>query len=304
MSIRKAIIKLAHDEPELRKVLVPLLRDASQDKEAMIFPNPGALRKYLSDHPDADRSNHTVDPKWKPKHPHKEEPGWEKDEEQWTAKLTKFVGEAKGAKTEIVEAVKKAPAEVHQIVLSGEHRSKFLSGVADKIKAAPRALAERIKQAAKKEVHEMVHAVKALPKLLKVPPGPFSVQDQHAFYAAGAYVASAALAMVPPGTALMAAGMFGKSFAMHVGIKAVHELLDVGFIHFEWAETVFKVIEHATKLAKEDDKDDKKPDDDVANTALLEGLARIIQGILDKGMTEADMKKIMAGYKDDFSDVD
>jgi hypothetical protein len=52
--LRKQVIKLAHEVPELRVLLVPMLR------EAMEFDTPEALKKYLKEHPDADKSKHHV----------------------------------------------------------------------------------------------------------------------------------------------------------------------------------------------------------------------------------------------------
>lgn len=48
------VIKLAHDEPTLRPVLVPLIR------QAMNFDTQNAMDKYLKEHPGADRANHRV----------------------------------------------------------------------------------------------------------------------------------------------------------------------------------------------------------------------------------------------------
>lgn len=52
--LRKAIQKLAHGNPPLRAVLVPLLRQATE------FPSDKALKDYLHDHPNADKSKHSV----------------------------------------------------------------------------------------------------------------------------------------------------------------------------------------------------------------------------------------------------
>ncbi|MFA6235532.1 MAG: hypothetical protein WC824_15290 [Bacteroidota bacterium] len=53
--LRQAVIKLAREIPELRKHLVPLLR-----KTAMEFDTEEALKKYLGEHPKADKSIHHV----------------------------------------------------------------------------------------------------------------------------------------------------------------------------------------------------------------------------------------------------
>lgn len=53
--LRAAVIKLAYANPSLRGELLPLLT-----KQAMEFPSEGALKKYLENHPGADRRNHSV----------------------------------------------------------------------------------------------------------------------------------------------------------------------------------------------------------------------------------------------------
>jgi len=55
MSLRNAVAKLAAEKPELRKYLVPILR-----KTAMEFDTEDALKKYLDEHPGADKTKHTV----------------------------------------------------------------------------------------------------------------------------------------------------------------------------------------------------------------------------------------------------
>jgi len=55
MSLRNAIAKLAKENPELRKDLLPILR-----KTAMEFDTPEALKKYLKEHPGADKTRHKV----------------------------------------------------------------------------------------------------------------------------------------------------------------------------------------------------------------------------------------------------
>ena len=54
MFLRKKLIKLAHEHPEMREHLLPLL------KQAMEFPTQDALDTYLKAHPGADKSNHSV----------------------------------------------------------------------------------------------------------------------------------------------------------------------------------------------------------------------------------------------------
>jgi type IV secretory pathway VirB10-like protein len=60
-SLRSKLIRLAHEKPELRGELLPLLT-----KTAEVFHSQQALQKYLKDHPNADPSNHSVDTKKPP----------------------------------------------------------------------------------------------------------------------------------------------------------------------------------------------------------------------------------------------
>lgn len=57
--LRTKVIKLAHQNPELRPVLLPLLREG-MDKTAMEFKSKEALEAYLKAHPKADKNNHSV----------------------------------------------------------------------------------------------------------------------------------------------------------------------------------------------------------------------------------------------------
>ena len=52
--ILKGLIRVAHENPETRATLLPII------KKAMEFDTPEALKKYLHDHPGADPKNHTV----------------------------------------------------------------------------------------------------------------------------------------------------------------------------------------------------------------------------------------------------
>lgn len=69
--LRTKVIKLAHQNPELRPVLLPLLREAA-DKTATEFSSKEALEKYLKDHPKADRNKHKVKQEYHPERPHAE----------------------------------------------------------------------------------------------------------------------------------------------------------------------------------------------------------------------------------------
>ena len=197
---------------------------------AMQFDSKDALDKYLEDHPGADRANHSVKKSIK-------------------NSIKDFLSKSK-VKPELEKAIQEAPPEVHEILTSSDKRKEAFKGIATAIHESGKKISKKIQESAHKELHEIKHAVKAAQKILRKPPQPITKEDRRALYAAGAYVAGAAIATIPPGGALMAAGALGKAFALHVGIKAVHDLLDRGFVHFEWGEHVLHGLQH---VASEDD---------------------------------------------------
>ena len=60
-NLKQGLIKLGTTNPELRPHIRPLLAKlATFDREAIVFPSQHAMDKYLKEHPDADRKNHSV----------------------------------------------------------------------------------------------------------------------------------------------------------------------------------------------------------------------------------------------------
>ena len=304
--LRTQIIKLATAQPELRVHLVPLLR-----KEAIEFTSPGALKTYLERHPNADKSNHSVKDQAggggaktdKPVDKKPEAPPPEIEHEQTEApeaedlgsRVKAFVAKFKNAKKDIVAALHDAPKEVQHLWVDSSHRAKTFAKMAEHIRKSPKTIAQRLLKSTHSEIHEIKHAMHAAKKLFKKPPGPFDKKDKQALYSAGAYIAGGVLAAVPPGGAIMAAGALGHSFAMHVGIKAVHEVLDKGFLHYEWAESVFHVLHHIAsvpKLAGENDGEDDGEDPE-GMEEFTEGLTRVIADILAKGVPDDDLEEVM-----------
>jgi hypothetical protein len=98
----KQTIRLAHQNPELRVHLLPLI------KQAMEFDTQNALDKYLKDHPKANKSNHTVKEQGgskKQKTPKAEHPGTQpvRDEMNALKELGKTHSERSGAYSTAVD---------------------------------------------------------------------------------------------------------------------------------------------------------------------------------------------------------
>lgn len=268
-----------------RRVLLAFLQ-----KNALEFPTEDALKKYLKDHPDADPKNHSVQKS--------KQDGAKGDDDEGKGLLhklkTKVVGLLKDirATSEISKALTDTTPEVQQAFLDTDTYNTTFGKVCARIEHRAKKFVSAITNSISKEVHEIKHAVHASKKLLKRPPGPFSKEDKGAFYSAGAYVAGTMLAAIPPGGALMAAGALGKSFAMHVGVKAVSLILDKGFTHFEWAETLLHGIHH---IAAKDDGDKKsRNEEDRLREALVRALVETIPEVL-RNLTDEDRKMILRG---------
>lgn len=303
MSLRSDTIRLAYERPSLRAALLPVL--------AREFPNTNALHDYLEEHPGADPKNHSVretgaedghEVEFKPKSPPKGEPpkkappkkapsedeGGEDEggeDEPASGKVRRFLDKVKGVSKAMSESITSAPKKVQQFASDPESRKKTLDSVSAKIKAAPKKITERVIASAKHELAEFKHAGKAIRKLLKKPPEKWTKADKKAVYATSVYVAGVAMA-ASGGGAIVAAGAFGKSFAAHVGIKAVHAVLDEGFIHFEAGEMALHLIEHLHLAADEGDEGEQ---------LLVGNLAAAVAKVLAEGLSDEEMESILKG---------
>lgn len=292
MSLRSDTIRLAYERPALRAALLPII--------AKEFPTPEALKDYLADHPNADPKNHTVAKpgggkgEGEDEEPEKKEKPEKGDEGGGgvSAKLKSFLGKVKGVPKATAEAVSKAPKQVQKFVADPEARKSAVSTLGKAIQESPKKIVSKLHESAKKELKELKHATHAARKALRKPPEKWTKEDWKAVYAAGVYVAGAAVAAAGGGP-LMAVAMVGKSFAMHVGIKAMHEVLDNGFLHFEAGETVL----HALHFASEDEGGDE--DEEALITSLVVAVARV----LEEGISDEDMESILKGTEEpDFED--
>ena len=279
------ILRLASGMPvgdSDRRILLAFIQ-----KNAIEFPTEDALKKYLEDHPDADPEKHSVQ---KSKKDEGKKDEGKKDEGLLHKLKTKVFSLLKdiGATSDIRTALTDVEPEVQKAFLDTDQYNTTFGKICARIEHRSKKLVSAISNSIHKEVHEIKHAVHASKKLLRKPPGPFSKEDKGAFYSAGAYVAGTLLAAIPPGGALMAAGALGKSFAMHIGIKAASLVLDKGFTHFEWAETLLHGVHHVAS------KDKNRSEDDRLREALVRALVETIPDVL-RNLTDEDRKMILRG---------
>ena len=325
--LRSRTIRLAYTNPAVRPYLVELL---VTDRVAMEFDSQEALEKYLKDHPGADKSKHTVkkDDGGKGKSDGESSLGSRLRENVRAILFDDFKdawSESKKAYNDIVSSVK--PKANRQDIVGGlkssgtatktffsnrKYRREKMRDLGKSIKDGAKAIGARIAHAAKSEVHEVMHGAKALKQVLTPGSKPLDKKQKKAMYALGAYAAGAAVTAAGGG-ALMAAGALGKSFATHVGIKAISHLADSFFVHYEWgleASHAAHGASHVGKAAWEvmsrfaAEKDGGK-DDDAGYTDMFSAVVVAVSKALEDGMDDDAVKAMLEGEDDDrYDDAD
>ena len=242
---------------------------------------------YQKAHPNAKREDHTIT---------KSESKAEPSDSGIKKKLDGFLSKVKNLAGGMKESLDKANDHVKSFVSDPSARKEGVATLAKEVKKAPKKIAARVYASAKDELHELHHAGKAIKKVFEKPPQKWDKKDYKALYAASVYAGGAVIAAAGGGP-LIAAGAIGKSFATHVGIKALHKVLDSGFVHFEAGEMAMHVLHH---LAGEEGGEAEDPHE----KALMSQLTAAVGEVLAEGLSEEDMHSILQGTEDpDFDDL-
>lgn len=273
MSLRTHTIRLAHKNADLRPHLLPLLREARSYQD-YVDEKKNEREKPLSKEDWEARQDGG-----------KEEPEKKKKAPATSEKLNSFLSGIKGLSNKVMESIRKAPAEVQTFISDPEKRKVALTDMANKVKDSPKKIASAIFKGAKKEFHEIAHAGHAMGKLLKKPPEKWDAKDKKAVYGAAVYVAGAVVATVGGGP-LVAVGSVAQSLAKHIAFQAIKEAANDAFTHFEVLETAA----HALHLAADDEEKQQE--------GLITGLTSAVGAVLEKGISDADMGKILKGVDD------
>lgn len=292
-NLRSAAIRLAHTNPSLRPYLLPVLRTAKE------FATEKALSEYLHEHPDADKSKHSVDKAEKAEGGKDE---GSKDEgskglkgmaegkaKEIQGKLKTLFAVAKGIHKGVKEAIQAAPAKVQEFVVDPEARKKATSQAAAAIKKAPESIAKHIWESAKDELKDVKTAGKAVKKLFKKPIEQWTKEDKKALYSVAVYAAGAALSAAGGGP-IVAAGAVGKSFVSHVAVKTLSHVIDAGFLHFEAGESVFQageLLKHFIMAGESEGSDEDY------EKMLIQHLTVALGAVLEKGITDKDMESVL-----------
>lgn len=235
------------------------------------------------------------------KAPAKAEPHEEEDGRSYVSKVFDVLKRLKNVPKDIADAVKAAPAEVHKIIVDVEHREKAFVKILEHAKKTPGKLIEKAWKAAKTEIHEARIAGKAVVKLAKG--GKLSKKEKKAIYGTGLYMSGMIMAAVPPGTALMAAGALGRSFAVHVAAGATASFLNESFAHFEAIATIAEATHLFKELVASREETlrrailaaDEAGDEDGLARATMAYMAAHVTKQLGKGISQKDMDGILQG---------
>lgn len=298
MLLRSRVIKLAVNNPELRPLLLEILKTAVTE-----HPSEEAMREYLKEHPNAKPENHIVRPSHQkpetneeigeiPDEALEEDAPASKEPKSHKERLNSFLSGIKGISKSMADSIAKSDVKLQTFIMDPEARKASLSEMAEHIKKAPAKMVTSIYNGAKKELKELKHAGHALKKALGKPPKTWDAEDKKAVYSAALYVAGAALAAA--GGPAMVAGAIGKSFAIHVATKAIHHVLDAGFTHFEAGEVALHGAEHILHVLHHvaADEDAKHQESLIAYLTVAVGEA------LDKGVSSKEMESILKGSKE------
>lgn len=251
----------------------PRVRVASR-RVALEFPNEKAFREYLKEHPNADKSKHTV------AKPHDDEGhDEEKPKTSWKDRLKSLSDKARSF-------VKEAPKNVKKFIENPEFRRKALLDAHKTLTESPEKIAKRVAKTVKDEVHEWKEAGEGIKSVLsgkKMSKAQKKAVKTVAFHVA---LTAAATVLTTTGGPLVAAGAFGKSMAKHIAMKTASNAL--GHVHIleEFGHVGYGVAHLVQKLAAKNDhemalvnlslaalaKELEKLDDDETIVAALEGM--------------------------------
>ena len=263
------------------------------------FPTEKALKKYLQEHPQADKSkHHVVDEKehgGKDDEGHGEHEGHDDDHDDGG-----MLGRLKGALKGLASKLKGAPKDVQQFVADPKHRKEALGKGVQAMKKAPGKYLSQLAKVAKHEVHEFKTAGQGLKAVMKGDKP--SAQQKKAIKAVavhmGITVAAAVLTTATPALATMAVGKaMGKHMALKAALKVLgdlHVLEEVGHI----GHGVGHVLQTLTKFSAEENDERKASPEELLAGLVMKHLGELMQDIDDDTLAEA------MGAEDEDSDED
>lgn len=242
---------VTHVNGEEVQKLASLMRIVARyQRRAYEFPSPEALHDYLHEHPQADKSKHTVKQ-------HEEHHGGPK--KSLKERLESLSDKAK-------TFVKNAPSDFKKFVDDEAHRRKVVHAMHAVVEKLPKSVLENAKKAVKHEIHEFKTASEGIHAVLK---GEKMTDKQKKAVKTVAFdvALTVATAAVTGGAAGLGLGGFaakvGESFVKALAKKLALRTVTHGLGHVSTAEELSHfghgLLEHLVHLAGEEG-DDKETD--------------------------------------------
>jgi hypothetical protein len=251
-------------------------------RRALLFPSPEALRKYLHDHPNADKSKHKVEkhgPGDRTEHGDEEKPGKPLSER------------VKGWGSKAIAVLKKSPESVQKFVKDDGFRRETLQSAHKALTEAPEKIAEKALHTAKHEVEEFSTAGKAIGKLMKG--GKIDDHEKKALKTVGFHIALTAAATALTATGPLAGALtFGKSLARHVAMKAVSNALGRLHVLEEMGHVGHGIAHVMSKMAAE--KGEEVDQETAMAHFFMAAVAKELKGVKDgdiQAALEEDVEK-------------
>jgi len=271
---------------------------------------PEAWKEYKRKHPKADPKRHEIVQPEKGKAP--------KPKKTVRQKLDHVFTSIKGLSKSVAKSVREAPEKVQKFIVDKSYRDDVTKAAAKTIKEAPGKIKTAVIQSGKAELKAIFKETpRILATLAKERRAPTKAEAK-TLYGVGVYVAGTVLAMTTGGpaggaigrVALAGAKAFGHSLSLHIGIKAMNQFADEGFLAYEAAESVAQaggisaVLPVSTSalpglgqiwdaVSKVVMASEEKSKSESAMDKMIEQLIRIIGEELDKGLTDDEIVKIL-----------
>lgn len=270
-------------------------RLATRWLQAIEFSSPETLKKYLQDHPNADRSKHTVKKpggEGKEDHGHgKEDHGGEdhgdghggheeKPKKSWKEALSGLSSKAK-------EFFQSAPKNVKRFAEDDAYRRGALMKAHEALTTAPEKATKQLIHTLKEEIHEYKEAAGAVKDLASGKK--LNKHQKHALKTAAFHVGLtlAATALTTSGVGAGAA-VFAKSMARHVALKAVGSMFEKAHILDEIGHVGHGVKHILDKLAAKKEKGEEGPEGDRLLLDFIRALvAKEMEGLDAEDVAEA-----------------
>lgn len=256
-----------------------VLRVAARfQRQAREFGSPEALKDYLHEHPQADKSKHTVKDHGDDDHGGEHEEHEEKPKKSWKERL-------KGLSEKASKFIQDAPKAVHKFIEDESFRRKTAMDAHKALVSAPEKFAKKALQTVKEEIKEYKEAGQGIAALVKGQKMTGHQKKALKTVATHMAISVAAAALTATGP-LAAAGMVGKGLAKHVAMKAVSNMLGHTHVLEELGHIGHGVKHIMEKLAAE--KKDVDPD-----TVLMNLIAAAVAKELEGGISDDDLKEAL-----------